>query len=179
MHPLVSEPECCRCLIGQYWSFAKCGKISNDLRPPNSWPALAASWKSVFGFLYRGAPLDKPRHNHSSSPFTTLADIAECKVASTGAGQPNYWPKTWFGANAYNAKFGVPNYTYKKCSDFCCRSVGCYEARGKHQTYQSVQLPPDRVIHRGAERQKKERKQKRYEGKKLESYSSSCKMFSL
>ena len=30
------------------------------------------------------------KHNRSSSPFTTLADGAECKVASTGAGQPNY-----------------------------------------------------------------------------------------
>ena len=30
------------------------------------------------------------KHNRSSSPFTTLADRAEHKVASTGAGQPNY-----------------------------------------------------------------------------------------
>ena len=30
------------------------------------------------------------KHNRSSSPFTTLADRAELKVASTGAGQPNY-----------------------------------------------------------------------------------------
>ena len=30
------------------------------------------------------------KHNHSSSPFTTLADQTEHKVASTGAGQPNY-----------------------------------------------------------------------------------------
>ena len=30
------------------------------------------------------------KHNRSSSPFTTLADRAERKVASTGAGQPNY-----------------------------------------------------------------------------------------
>ena len=43
-------------------------------------------------------------HNRNSSPFTTLADKTECKVVSTWAGQPNYWPKTWFGANAYNAK---------------------------------------------------------------------------
>ena len=53
------------------------------------------------------------KHNRSSSPFTTLADKMERKVASTGAGQPNYWPKTWLGADAYNAKFGVPNYTVK------------------------------------------------------------------
>ena len=30
------------------------------------------------------------RHNHSSSPFTTLADTVERKVVSTRAGQPNY-----------------------------------------------------------------------------------------
>ena len=53
------------------------------------------------------------KHIRSSSPFTTLADRTEHKVASTGAGQPNYWPKTWFGADAYNANFGVPNYTVK------------------------------------------------------------------
>ena len=29
-------------------------------------------------------------HNRSSSPFATLADRTERKVASTGAGQPNY-----------------------------------------------------------------------------------------
>ena len=32
----------------------------------------------------------KPGHNHSSSPFTTLADGAERRVASIGARQPNY-----------------------------------------------------------------------------------------
>ena len=30
------------------------------------------------------------KDNRSSSPFTTLADRAERKVASTGAGQPNH-----------------------------------------------------------------------------------------
>ena len=30
------------------------------------------------------------KHNRSSSPFTTLANKMERKVASTGAGQPNY-----------------------------------------------------------------------------------------
>ena len=30
------------------------------------------------------------KHNRSSSPFTTLADRAEHRIASTGAGQPNY-----------------------------------------------------------------------------------------
>ena len=43
------------------------------------------------------------KHNRSSSPFTTLAKQAEREVVTTGAGQPNYWPKTWFGADAYNA----------------------------------------------------------------------------
>ena len=135
-------------------------KTSSDLKPPNSWPALAASWQSVFDFLYWGAHPDEPGHNRSSSPFTTPADIAERKVLSTGAGQPKYWRKTWFGANAYNAKFGVPNYTYKKCSDFCCHSVGCHEAPGKHQKYQSVWVLPDRVIHRGAQRKKRKKTEK-------------------
>ena len=35
----------------------------------------------------------RPGHNCSSSPFTTLADRAERRVASTGAGQPNYSPQ--------------------------------------------------------------------------------------
>ena len=30
------------------------------------------------------------KHNRSSSPFTTLAEQTEFKVANTGAGQPNY-----------------------------------------------------------------------------------------
>ena len=53
------------------------------------------------------------KHNRSSSPFTTLADRTELKVASTGAGQPNYWPKTWFGADAYNAKTRGAELYYK------------------------------------------------------------------
>ena len=51
------------------------------------------------------------KHNRSSSPFPTLAELAERKVVITGAGQTNYWPKTWFGADAYNAIFGMPKYT--------------------------------------------------------------------
>ena len=80
----------------------------------NSWPAHAASWQSVFGFLYWGARAEEPGHNRSSSPFTTLADIAGRKVVSTGAGQPNYWPKTWFGADAYNAIFWGAELYYKR-----------------------------------------------------------------
>ena len=30
------------------------------------------------------------KHNHISSPFTTLADREERRIASTGAGQHNY-----------------------------------------------------------------------------------------
>ena len=50
------------------------------------------------------------KHNRSNSPITTLADRAERKVAITGAGQPNYWPKTWFRADAYKAKLATPKY---------------------------------------------------------------------
>ena len=53
------------------------------------------------------------KHNRSSSPFTTLADRAERKVVSTGAEQPNYWPNTWFGADAYKAKLAMPKYAIK------------------------------------------------------------------
>ena len=61
------------------------------------------------------------KDNRSSSPFTTLADKTERKVTSTGARQPNYWPKTWFGADAYNAIFGAPNYTVKSVRTCCKR----------------------------------------------------------
>ena len=138
------------------------------IKSPNSRPAVAVPWQSVFGFLYWGAPLDKPRHNRSSSPFTTLADIVEHKVASTGAGQPNYWPKTWFGANAYNAKFGVPNYTYRKCSDFCCHSVRCYKTPGKHKNVPKCTGATWWGYPQGNwEIEKRERKQKRCKGKNL------------
>ena len=58
------------------------------------------------------------KHNRSGSPFTTLVDSMERKVASTGAGQPNYWRKTWFGADAYNVKIRGAELYCKKCSDF-------------------------------------------------------------
>ena len=76
-------------------------------------------------------------HNHSSSPFTTLADITERKVASTGAGQPNYWPKTWFRANAYSAKFGVPSYTVKVFGLLlpCCGALCSPWQGGTHRVY--------------------------------------------
>ena len=47
----------------------------------NSWPALAASWQSVFGFLYKGARPDEAGHNRISSPGAALADRAERKAA--------------------------------------------------------------------------------------------------
>ena len=59
------------------------------------------------------------KHNRSSSPFTILAELAERKVANTGAGQPNYWPKTWFGADAYTAVFGTPKSTLRVFRLFC------------------------------------------------------------
>ena len=34
------------------------------------------------------------KYNRNSSPFTTLAELAEHKVVSTGSGQPNYRLKT-------------------------------------------------------------------------------------
>ena len=65
------------------------------------------------------------KHNRSSSPFTTLADRTERKVVSTGAGQPNYWPKTWFGADAYNAKLVTLKYAVELFGIvgnlICCR----------------------------------------------------------
>ena len=123
------------------------GEISNDLQPPNSWPALAVSWQSVFGFLYWGAPLDKLGHNRSSSPFTTLANTAERKVVSTRARQPNYWPKRWFGANAYSAKFGVSNYTVKVFGLLlpCC---GVLWSPWKIEMHQSVRVLSDRITRR-------------------------------
>ena len=120
--------------------FVRSGKKSPTIwNLSNSWPALAASWQPIFGFLYWGARPKEPGHNHSSSPFTTLADIAEHKVVSTGAGQPNYWPKTWFGTNAYNA--------ISSGSELHCKSVQtflpCYGVQWspwRIKVYQSVPL---------------------------------------
>ena len=65
------------------------------------------------------------KHNHSSSHFTNLADKTERRVASTGAGQPKYWPKTWFGAYPYNAKLMTQKYAIELFGLFrqpiCCR----------------------------------------------------------
>ena len=136
----------------------------------NSWPAHTASWQSVFGFLYWGAHPDEPGHNRSSSPFTTLADIAERKVASTGAGQPNYWPKTWFGANAYNAKFGVPNYkSVRTLLPSCGALRSPWQIKKK---YQSVRVLFDKII-------KKEKKEERRKVSKLEPQNLGRKLFPL
>ena len=127
-----SKPGCCQHLIGKCRSFAWRGKNLQRFCNPRTADWLSPYHDSQFlAFSTEVLIRSRPGHNRSSSPFTTLADRAERRVASTGAGQPNYSPKTWFGANAYNAKFGVPNYTYKKCSDFCCCSVGCYETPSK------------------------------------------------
>ena len=75
--------------------------------------SLRLLWQSVFGFLHWGVRPDEPGHNRSSSPGATLADRAERKVVSTGAGQPNYWPKTWFVTNAYKAKLVTPKCAIK------------------------------------------------------------------
>ena len=87
----------------------------NAEKPPTIWDLRTADRLSPHhdnqfsAFSTKVLIWSRPGHNRSSSPFTTLADIAERRVASTGAGQPNYWPKTWFGSNAYHAKFRVPN----------------------------------------------------------------------
>ena len=61
-------------------------EIAKDFnKSPSGWPALAASWQSVFGFLYWGARAAVPGHNRSSSPSTTLANIAECKLPKNGS----------------------------------------------------------------------------------------------
>ena len=81
------------CYIGDQkkWSFVKAGesqkipishRVVDQLSPYHDSQFLAFSTE-VFDQVNR-------KHNRSSSPFTTLADRAERKVASTGAGQPNY-----------------------------------------------------------------------------------------
>ena len=105
-----SKPGCCQHLIGKCRSFAWCGKNLQRFCNPRTADRLSPYHDSQFlAFSTEVFIRSRPGHNHSSSPFTTLADITERKVASIGAGQPNYWPNTWFGANAYNAKFRVPN----------------------------------------------------------------------
>ena len=71
------------------------------------------------------------KHNHSSSPFTSLANRAECRIAIAGAGQPNYWPKTWFRANAYKAKLATPKYTVKVVRTLLATQLFPYRAPGK------------------------------------------------
>ena len=108
--------------------------------------------------------MDKPGHNHSSSPFTTLADIAERKVASTGAGQPNIDQRHDLDPMHIMLNSGCRTILIKSVQTFV--AVRCYEAPGKHQTYQSVRVLPDRVIHRGAEKEEENRK-----GMKVKSWS--------
>ena len=62
----------------------------------------------------------------------------------------------------------------KSVRTFVATVWGAMQPLANMKTYQSVRVLPGRIVHRGAERKKKERKQKRYEGKKLESYSSAA-----
>ena len=89
-------------------------KIAKDLISHRMTNQLLPHHDSQFS-AFSAEVLDRTnrKHNRSSSPFTTLADRAERKVASTGAGQPNYWPKTWFRADAYKAKLAMPKYAIK------------------------------------------------------------------
>ena len=57
-------------------------RVVDQLSPHHDSQFLAFS-SEVFNQVNR-------KHNRSSSPFTTLADQTERKVANTGAGQPNY-----------------------------------------------------------------------------------------
>ena len=57
-------------------------RVANQLSPHHDSQFLAFST----GVLNR----TNQKHNHSSYPFTTLADQTKRKVANTGAGQPNY-----------------------------------------------------------------------------------------
>ena len=111
----LSELGCCRCLTG--WRPVLCvmrknrdrfilsHRIADQLSPHHD-SQFSAFSTEVFIRMNR-------KHNRSSSPFTSIAERAEHKVVTTGARQPNYWPKTWFGADAYNAIFKMPNYTIK------------------------------------------------------------------
>ena len=83
--------------------------LSHWTADPLSPIMIVSFWLSLLRYL-TGRIL---KYNHSSSPFTTLAELAERKVVITGAGQPNYRPKTWIGADAYNAIFVTPNCTIK------------------------------------------------------------------
>ena len=70
------------------------------------------------------------KHNRSRSPFTTLVDKTKRRVASTGAGQSNNWPKTWFGADAYNAKLVTPKYAIELFGLISATHMLPYQAPG-------------------------------------------------
>ena len=58
---------------------------------PRTADRLSPHHDSQFSAFSTGVLIQfRPGHNRSSSPFTTLADVAERRVGSTGAGQPNY-----------------------------------------------------------------------------------------
>ena len=69
----------------------KAEKISKDLKPSRTADKLSPHHDSQFSAFSTEVLIRfRPGHNRSSSPFTTLVDRAEHRVASTGAGQPNY-----------------------------------------------------------------------------------------
>ena len=69
----------------------KAEKISSDLKTSQIADQLSPHHDSQFSAFSTEVLIRfRPGHNCSSSPFTTLADKAEHRVASTGAGKPNY-----------------------------------------------------------------------------------------
>ena len=70
-------------------------KIVKDLVSHRTTDQLSPHHDSLFS-AFSTEVLDRmnKKHNRSSSPFTTLAEQTKRKVANTGAGQPNYSPKT-------------------------------------------------------------------------------------
>ena len=66
-------------------------KIAKDLVSHRVADQLSSHHDSQFSaFSTEVFDLTSQKHNRSNSPFTTLAEQTECKVANTGAGQPNY-----------------------------------------------------------------------------------------
>ena len=79
MYDLKEGPSC---NTGESQKIPVSRRAVDQLSPHHDSQFLAFS-TGVFDQMNR-------KHNRSSSPFTTLADRAERKVASTGSGQPNY-----------------------------------------------------------------------------------------
>ena len=70
------------------------------------------------------------KHNRSSSPFTTLAEQTERKVASTGAGQPNIDQRHDSELMHILPSWGCRSVP-QSCSGFCLAAHMCsYRAPG-------------------------------------------------